>query len=142
MTQPFSDTETEALYMGLPELARRLGVDVRELTDDLTDHIRPGTQGLEETRVFDTLTKIVRSSPVLAGLSAGFLTALVSHHTTGPALLAVPPALDASSLSPASSQGFVGRLAGYMGGVAVSYCPQVADTAYQLLTTLGPSNGM
>jgi len=128
MNNAFADTYTTNPEMGLPELANRLGVDLNDLTDQTT---APEGQGPET--LGSRVLRIINTAPVFAGLATGF--------AVGPAL-AIPPIVDASSISPTSPYGFGSRMMGYAAGVALNYAPQLADTAYQLIAALGPQNGM
>ncbi|HIG95661.1 TPA: hypothetical protein HA249_02090 [Candidatus Woesearchaeota archaeon] len=137
MNNAFADTYTTNPEMGLPELANRLGVDLNDLTDQTT---APEGQGPET--LGSRVLRIINTAPVFAGLATGFAVALAVHNTQAGPALAIPPIVDASSISPTSPYGFGSRMMGYAAGVALNYAPQLADTAYQLIAALGPQNGM
>lgn len=135
MTQAFSDTYSTTLYMELPELAERLRIDLSDLTTDETTPLEGQGQGTP-----GGILRIINRAPALVGLTTGFAAALALHDSqAGPALLVLPPALDATSLSPTSTYGLGSRVAGYAAGVALSYAPQLFEVAYQTMNVLGPS---
>lgn len=138
MTQAFSDTYAAKPYMELSELAERLRIDLSDLTTDETTPPEGQGQGTP-----GGILRIINRAPALVGLATGFAAALALHdNRAGPALLAFPPVLDATSFSPTSTYGLGSRIVGYAAGVALSYAPQLFGVAYQTMNVLGPSGSM
>ncbi len=138
MTQAFSDTYSGTPYIELSELATRLGVDLSDLTTDET--ISPEGQGHGRP---GSLLRIMNRAPALVGLATGFATGFALHdNQAGPALLALPPAFDATSISSAPAYGLGNRILGYAAGVALSYAPQVVGAAYQFMGAFGSPGNM
>jgi|SRR3989344_4923364 len=131
MTNAFADTYKTNPEMDLPELARRLGVELSDLTDIPTDQAT--AQEGQGPGISRRALRLIDRVPGLAGLATGFAAALAVHNTEAGPALAIPPILDASSFSPTSPYGFGNRTIGYATGVALSYAPQVVDMAYKVV---------